>query len=254
MKNSSNPKIIRAADVEKLSNYQPRDMTGAARQQQQVKPKKAQMTAAELEKLQKQAYEEAFEQGKKEGFEFGHNEALEQYRSQLAEKTELLDKLLSGLDKPFENLDDQVENEVVELVISMVRQLIRREIKMDPGHIAGVVREAMSALPVANREVTLVLNPEDAAVIREVFTISEKEQGWNIVEDPVLNRGGCKVLAGDSQIDATLESRLDALIAPLLSDERNQEAEKKPEAKSPDSKSPGTVSEDTGEDTNGKET
>ena len=227
MKNSSNPKIIRAAEVAKLSNYQPKDMTGAVRDQQHVKPKKAQMTAAEIERLQKQAYDEAFEQGKKEGFEFGHNEALEQYRSQLEEKTELLDKLLTGLSKPFESLDDQVEQEVVELVISMVRQLIRREIKMDPSHVAGVVREAMSALPVANREVTLVLNPEDAVVIREVFTISEKEQGWKIVEDPVLNRGGCKVLAGDSQIDATLESRLDALIAPLLSDERNQGGENK---------------------------
>ena len=222
MKNSSNPKIIRAADVEKLSNFQPKDMTGAARQQQLVKPKKAQMTAAEIERLQKQAYDEAFEQGKKEGFEFGHNEALEQFRAQLEEKTELLDKLLTSLGTPFENLDDQVEQEVVELVISMVRQLIRREIKMDPSHVAGVVREALSALPVANREVTLVLNPEDAKVIREVFTISEKEQGWKIVEDPVLDRGGCKVMANDSQIDATLESRLDALIAPLLSDERIQ--------------------------------
>jgi len=134
---------------------------------------------------------------------------------------------LTSLGSPFENLDDQVEQEVVELVISMVRQLIRREIKMDPSHVAGVVREALSALPVANREVTLVLNPEDAKVIREVFTISEKEQGWKIVEDPVLDRGGCKVMANDSQIDATLESRLDALIAPLLSDERIQASDGK---------------------------
>ncbi len=45
-------------------------------------------------------------------------------------------------------------------------------------------------------EVTLVLNPADAGLVRDAFSLAEKEQGWNIVEDPVLNRGGCKVIIG----------------------------------------------------------
>lgn len=179
-----------------------------------------QMTAADLEKLQAQARQEAYEEGRKEGFEFGHNEALEQYRQQFEEKLAAFDKILESFHQPFEELDEQVENELVELVISMVKQLVRREVKMDPSHVVGVVREAMSALPVSNQDITLMLHPEDAEIIREVFSLTEKEQAWRIVEDPVLKRGGCRVTSGDSQVDATLESRLDALIAPLLSDER----------------------------------
>lgn len=180
------------------------------------------ITAAELEQIQEQARQEAYEEGRKQGFEFGHQQALEEFRSQFAEQAEQINSIIEAFQQPFLDLDDQVEQEIVELVISMVRQLIRREVKMDPNHVIGVVREALSILPVASRNVSLVLNPEDAELVRNAFSLDEKEQGWEIVEDPVLDRGGCRVLAEQSQVDATLESRLDALIAPLLSDERQK--------------------------------
>jgi len=223
VKNLSKSRIIRAKDAENISDFRLNDMTDPARAGKAVsRGRGPQMTAAELEKLQEQARQEAYEEGRKEGFEFGHNEALEQYRQHFEERLAAFDRILQGFEKPFENLDEQVENEIVELVISMVKQLVRREVKMDPNHVVGVVREAMSVLPVSSQDITLVLNPEDAQIIRDVFSLNEKEQGWRIVEDPVLNRGGCRVTSGDSQIDATLESRLDALIAPLISDERRQ--------------------------------
>ncbi len=208
MKNLSNPRIIRAKDAEKVSALRA------------PKPRQPQMTAADLQKLQDQARKEAYEEGRKEGFEFGHNEALEQYRRQFEQKLAAFDRILEAFHKPFEDLDERVENEIVELVISMVKQLVRREVKIDPNHVVGVVREAMSVLPVSRQDITLVLNPEDAQIIREVFSLNDKEQRWRIIEDPMLKRGGCRVTSGASQIDATLESRLDALIAPLLSDER----------------------------------
>lgn len=223
MKNSS--KIIRGEEAGDWQSYQLNDITDNAKPHPKPKSRQPQLTAANLAEIQEQARKEAFELGKKEGFEFGHKEAIEQYRSQYEEKLHALDVIMNALQKPFTELDDQVEKEIVDLVISMVRQLVRREVKMDPSHIVGVAREALSVLPVSNRDVTLVLNPVDAEIVREAFSLVEKEQGWKIIEDPVLNRGGCKVFSDTSQVDATLESRLDALIAPLISDERNQNSE-----------------------------
>lgn len=220
VKNSS--KIIRGEEASDWQSYQLNDITDGSKPHPKPKSRQPQLTAANLAEIQEQARKEAFELGKKAGFEFGHKEAIEQYRSQFEEKLHALDVIMNAFQKPFTELDDQVEKEVVELVISMVRQLVRREVKMDPSHIVGVAREALSVLPVSNRDVTLVLNPADAEIVREAFSLVEKEQGWKIIEDPVLNRGGCKVFSDTSQVDATLESRLDALIAPLISDERNQ--------------------------------
>ncbi|MCU0766614.1 MAG: flagellar assembly protein FliH [Gammaproteobacteria bacterium] len=173
-------------------------------------------TAAELERLHKRAWDEGYGRGRDEGFRFGRQEALETARADIAERLALLDDLVASLDQPFRRLDDQVEREVVTLVVAIVRQLVRREIRTDPGQIVGVVREALAILPVASRNIRVLLNPDDATLVRDVYATSEGELNWKIVEDPVVARGGCRILTETSQVDATLESRLGALIAPLL--------------------------------------
>jgi flagellar assembly protein FliH len=180
-------------------------------------------TAAELESIQQKAHAEGFDKGKREGFSFGHKEGLAQARQQLQQYTERLEQLLECLSEPLRELDDQVEQELLKLVIAIVRQLVRREVKSDPNLIVGVVREALSILPVASRNVRLSLHPEDADLIREVYALADTEVGWTLIEDPVVTRGGCKVVTDSSQIDATLDSRLTSLIAPLLAGARSED-------------------------------
>lgn len=189
------------------------------------------MTAGQLNDIQKAAHTEGFEQGRKEGQTYGHREGLEEGRAVIRERAEQLDTILAALDKPFEQLDQQVESEIVTLVINMVRQLIRREVKLDPGQIVGVVREALGILPVGARNIRVMLHPEDAELVREAYTLGDHDQKWQIFEDPVIQRGGCRIHTDTSQIDATLDSRLNSLIAPLLAGERQHDSE---ESENPD--------------------
>ena len=183
------------------------------------------LTAAQLDEIRSAAQAEGFEQGRKEGLAYGHREGLEEGRSEIRAKLEHLDEILQVLDNPFEQRDQQVENEIVTLVISMVRQLIRREVKLDPGQIVGVVREALGILPISSRNIRVVLHPEDAELVREAYVLGEHDQKWQIIEDPVIQRGGCRIHTDTSQIDATLDSRLSSLIAPLLAGERLQDSD-----------------------------
>jgi flagellar assembly protein FliH len=68
--------------------------------------------------------------------------------------------------------------------------------------------------------VRLHLHPDDAALVRETLSPAEGEHAWVIVEDPLLTRGGCTVSTDNSKIDATAESRLQALIISVAGDER----------------------------------
>jgi flagellar assembly protein FliH len=183
-------------------------------------PPSAPPTAEELEAIQRQAYEEGFDKGKQEGFEYGHKEGLNQAQQELKHYTAQFDRLLESFEHPLRNLDNQVERELLSLVIAIVKQLVRREVKSDPNLIVGVVREALSVLPVSSRNVRLLLHPEDAELIREVYSLGGAEVGWQLIEDPVINRGGCRVVTDTSQVDASLESRLASLIAPLLAGAR----------------------------------
>ena len=181
------------------------------------------LTAVQLNEIQEAARAEGFQQGRREGQEYGRREGIEEGRTILRERVERLDQLLIALNSPFEQLDRQVETEIVTLVIAMMRQLLRREVKLDPGQIVGVVREALGILPVSTRDIRVMLHPEDAELVREAYTLGEHEQQWQIVEDPVIQRGGCRIHTDTSQIDATLDSRLSSLIAPMLAGERQRD-------------------------------
>lgn len=218
----SSSKILSGSETDTAQEWQPPNVGKA---NGNISHERTMLTADQLSQLQKQAYDEGFDEGRKKGFEYGHKEGLVKSAEQINQWSNHMDSLLTTLDTPLKLLDNQVERELVELVMSLVRQLVRREVKLDPNHIVGVVREALSILPVASRGVRVVLHPDDAELIRQIYDVSDSELGWKIIEEPVLARGGCRVQTETSQVDASLESRLTALFAPLLGGERGEDVE-----------------------------
>ena len=172
------------------------------------------LTARKLDDLQKQAQEEGFQQGYKEGLAKGQQDTQNQAAR--------LKKIGDQLQKPLSDLDDTVVSELVSLAMVLSRQIIRRELKSDPTHIVGIVREVVGQLPVAARTVRIHLHPEDAAIFR-ASVVLDKESVWHVVDDPSLNHGDCKVMTESSQVDASVERRLTAAIASLFGGERQGE-------------------------------
>lgn len=189
------------------------------------------LTAEQIEAIQKQAYAEAFEQGKqqgyaegkKEGFEAGHKQGYEENQHLLQKQAAELNSLLEALSEPFKNLDEAIEQELVKLTIAIASQLIRRELRLEPGEIVGVVREAINALPLASQKVTVNLHPDDAALVRSALKLDESMPPWRLQENPLLSRGGCTVETEVSRIDASVESRLAAVVATVLGGERRED-------------------------------
>jgi flagellar assembly protein FliH len=177
-------------------------------------PDNGYLTASRLQELQKQAWDEAWEAGREEGLKAGQEEV----RTRAAR----FDQLLVALAKPFDRLDETVEKQLVELAMTVVKQLFRRELKLDPSHIIGVVRDAIKLLPVASRDIQVHLHPEDAALVRDALSPAEGEKAWTIVEDPLISKGGCRITTENSQIDAEAETRLNAIISAISGDERHQ--------------------------------
>jgi flagellar assembly protein FliH len=169
-------------------------------------------TVGGLVDLQAEAYQEAFEQGLAEGREAG--------RAQIRVQVEQLAGMFYDLAKPFEELDVEVERELLTLAMALARQIVRRELKADPTQIIGIIREAIAALPVAARDVRVHLHPEDAAAVAERLATAGQDRAWSVVEDPTLSRGGCLVRSENSQIDARVESRVNAMLSSMLGEER----------------------------------
>jgi len=210
---------------------------------QKEKNEKATLTVDEIEKMQQQAYDEAFAQGTKEGFDNGFKEGtkkgfdegftlgktegekkgyddnLHLLRKQTAEFVSLLESLA----EPFKSLDEAVEKELVNLAIGIASQLVRREIKIDQGQIVAVIREAVNALPLASQKLTIQMHPEDASLVRSSLALDDVSSPWNIIEDPLITQGGCKVKTETSNIDVTVENRLAIIVATVLGGEREED-------------------------------
>jgi len=165
--------------------------------------------------IRQQAFEKSYAKGYMEG--------LAQGKVELSSQLEHLQSLMATLAMPIPGIDDEVVDEMVQLCMVIIKQMVRRELKISPGEIVSVVRESLSLLPVASANVTIELHPEDALMVRKALIHPDVESNWRIVEDPLLTRGGCRVLANASRIDATVENRINAAIATVMGDERTND-------------------------------
>lgn len=174
-----------------------------------------QPAAGKQEEMQQQAYQEGFDRGRREGQDAG--------RAAMAEQAARLEQLMGTLTRPFEDLDHAVEKELLALVFAIVRQLVGDEISAKPEWILTIVREAMTALPSSSRNLNVHLHPDDAQLVHEQLPAADSDKQWRIVEDISVGRGGCRVVTDTSQVDATLEARLNNIITALVAGDSSEE-------------------------------
>ncbi len=171
---------------------------------------------SQLQQIRQQAYEKSYAKGYMEGLSQGQKEVDIQL--------EYLRSIMATLAMPLPDYDEQLVDEMVQLSMSVVRQLVRRELKTSPDEIVAVIKQAISLLPTTSAGVTLELHPDDAKLVRRALMDPDVKSGWKINIDPFLSRGGCRILTHSSRIDATVETRLNAVIASVLGGERTQDS------------------------------
>jgi flagellar assembly protein FliH len=184
---------------------------------------------ADLDAIERQAWEEGFEAGRNMGVEAGQ----QQIATLIGEQRQRLDRFTSLCalqSAPLAELDDDVVQQMAVLASAIARQVVRRELNTQPEQIIFVVRETLALLPGTARNVRVFLHPEDAALVTARLAETQTERAWTLVEDPMLSRGGCRIQSENSSIDARVEARLAAAIAAALGDTRAIPRNTAPEA------------------------
>jgi len=197
-----------------------------------VQARRAGKTVSELEDVEQRAYQEAYAKGQQAGMAAAQAR-MQPLHEQLEEQLGRLDAVLTTLSRPLQQLDAQVEDQLVRLALTVARQLVRRELRIEPAQVIAIIRETVALLPVATRDVRVHLHPDDAEIVRDKLApVGGQGEGaqraWTLVEDPVMTRGGCRVTTDTAQIDARLEARINAVACALLGDERAERASAEP--------------------------
>jgi flagellar assembly protein FliH len=184
-----------------------------------VAPRGRSPSVAALAEVEQEAWRKGFEQGQRDGLaaiEASRQEAI----GKIEESARGVGQLCDRLARPLEPLEDELTTELARLALRVGAQLARRELALDPSQVIAIIRESVGLLPIGSRDIVVYVHPLDGAAIRERLSAPSPERAWQLIDDPVMARGGCRVASEFSQIDSRLDSRLAAIVATVLGEER----------------------------------
>ncbi len=150
----------------------------------------------------------------------GYEDGLKQAQQTINEYQQTFEEIFSSFDHALKVIDEDIIQSITQLAVSISKQIIRRELQINSEQVVSVVREAIKLLPLEKGRLIIHLNPNDISVVQKVFNQDDIEHSYSLIEDPSIQRGGCKLATDDSLIDATIDSQVAQIAAKLLGSQR----------------------------------
>ena len=186
-KPSASPQLQTINSIDVFANGAIADMHSAKVTRQTDTAPVAPQASAEM-------LQSSYDEGYARGFAAG-NAALQQHN--VKELKQIVSALSNASARPDEA---EIEQAVLSLSLDIASLVIRREVSIDDSLMLDIVNAGIEQLPGGYGCAKRVnLHPLDANVVRRHIADSEDIQ---IVDDPTLDRGACRIESGASVINA----------------------------------------------------
>lgn len=160
----------------------------------------------EAAKVMQDAHDQGFAQGKAEGLAKGKGE----YQDRIAQ----LSSILTALNGQRSEVLHQHEEDLLQLIKTMVDRLVNHEVSVNPLVIKASLQKAM-AFVVENSMVQVHIHGDDFNRVKKLSledpSLLEGKNRVQLVEDPNISAGGCLLKTDFGEIDATLEQSREKL-------------------------------------------
>ncbi len=163
----------------------------------------------------KQSKEEGYEAGFLEGKAAGYAEGRNTAEFEVKEEVLHLQTLLSNLTQDLHAMQQHIANDLLAMAITTSKKMTAQALEIKPELIVPIVQEAIQQLPYSVQQPRLFLHPDDAKIVRTHLSDQLIQENWSIREDDQLTRGGCRIVTNGSEIDATIESRWQKILAAI---------------------------------------
>ncbi len=160
------------------------------------------------------------EQAREEGRRAGAQAARTELDSVLEREREDLRRAMQGLQSLMRDLEQRLAGDVLGMSLEVARLVLREHLRVKPDILLAALREGVESLPSLSEQVTLVVHPADAQMLR---ALSGDERilpvPWRIVEDAQMTRGGFRLETSSTEVDGSMETRWQRVIAALGRDD-----------------------------------
>lgn len=187
---------------------------------------------ADAETLTKQTEEQAkvdairqsgFTKGFEDGFAQGQAQATLEAQRQLADyirhegqqAADHFTQLFGSAQQQISNSEQAIALGVLELACEVARQVVRRELSVNPNAVMPVIRESLTVLLSDAKTAVIRMNPLDVDILADDLRNEFSNLAISTVTDAAVTRGGCLVEAAGTVIDGTVERRWQRSVASL---------------------------------------
>jgi flagellar assembly protein FliH len=169
--------------------------------------------------LQAEAQAKGYEAGYKQGLADGQQKMDVAMGRAVAQIAQILDEVASQRSATLAG----VEAEVVALSLAIAEKIVGQIATTHEALIVHMVNRAMAELPTVG-PLLLRIHPDDSPILErfwmETHKSDEHVNGWRLVPDPQIERGGCLIVCGSTTLDARLSIQLDNIAKGLSRDDK----------------------------------
>ncbi len=162
-------------------------------------------TVEQIERIHQQARQEGHDAGYEAGLSAGHEAGLQARNEQTAAEVARLQAVFQGFQQELASADQAIADDVLTLALSLAREMVREALRIKPEIMLEVVRECIRQDSLLSQPAQLFLHADDVALVKE--HLKQDLNDCTVHVDNSLERGGCRMRIGNSQIDAALSTR-----------------------------------------------
>ena len=170
-----------------------------------------QSAAAEPAELSVDEWQQRIAAARQSGYQDGYRDgmaALESFKQNFAQQaTAQIGALLDAFDQQFTELDAQVAQAVSGIAVELAQQVLRSELAVRPELVAKVAAEAVNAVMLSARHISVHVHPHDLPLVAEGAEETLSARGARLMADPAIERGGVLVRSDVGDVDARLAER-----------------------------------------------
>jgi flagellar assembly protein FliH len=166
----------------------------------------------------KAAREQAHAEGYAAGFEEGRVAGVEQGRAEAETERLALKEIAETFGTEIAQANELIASDMLDLSLDLAKAMLKTALNVRPELIVPLVREAIHYLPTLQQPALLHLNPDDALLIAHHMGDEISTAGWRVIDDPHMDRGGCRIETASNQIDATMQTRWQRIASALGKD------------------------------------
>lgn len=153
------------------------------------------------------------EQARRKGYDEGLAQGQAEARKRAEETANELAALWASMEAPIAEQEKLASEHLLSLVVAMVRAILEKELPLDEALIKDTLDDGLATLAESAAPITITLSPADKALVEDL--LAAKRVSADLVSDPSMLRGGCRIERGHALVDATIEGRMQTLIAQL---------------------------------------